>query len=83
MRYQQLLRDWQRLDKMAPKDEELVSLRQSILSTSEVQLANGSITASSYLTRLNDVTEARLNKEINQIKMSKNAWLMQLNMGWL
>ncbi len=83
MRYQQLLRDWQRLDKMAPKDEELVSLRQNILSTSEVQLANGSITASSYLTRLNDVTEARLNKEINQIKMSKNAWLMQLNMGWL
>lgn len=83
MRYQQLLRDWQRLEKSGPKDAELVELRKRILATSEVQLANGTITASTYLTRLNDVTEASLTKEINEIKMNKNAWLMQLTMGWL
>lgn len=83
MRYQQLLRDWQRLEKSGPKDAELVELRKRILATSEVQLANGTITASTYLSRLNDVTEASLTKEINEIRMNKNAWLMQLTMGWL
>lgn len=83
MRYQQLLRDWQRLEKSGPKDAELVDLRKRILATSEVQLANGTITASTYLSRLNDVTEASLTKEINEIRMNKNAWLMQLTMGWL
>jgi outer membrane protein TolC len=83
MRYQQLLRDWQRLEKSGPNDAALVDLRKRILAASEVQLANGTITASAYLTRLNDVTEASLTKEINEIKMNKNAWLMQWTMGWL
>ena len=52
-------RDWQRLEKSGPKDAELVELRKRILATSEVQLANGTITASTYLTRLNDVTRSQ------------------------
>lgn len=61
----------------------MVALREKILSTAEVQLANGSITASEYLVKLNDVAEARINLELNEIKKNKNIWLMQINLGWL
>lgn len=79
----QLYNDWDRLLKSSDRDEEMVALREKILSTAEVQLANGSITASEYLVKLNDVAEARINLELNEIKKNKNIWLMQINMGWL
>jgi len=79
----QLYNDWDRLIKSTTRDEEMVALREKILSTAEVQLANGNITAAEYLVKLNDVAEARINKELNNIKKNKNSWLMQINMGWL
>ena len=79
----QLYNDWDRLIKSTARDEEMVALREKILSTAEVQLANGNITAAEYLVKLNDVAEARINKELNNIKKNKNSWLMQINMGWL
>ena len=79
----QLYNDWDRLIKSTARDEEMVALREKILSTAEVQLANGNITAAEYLVKLNDVAEARINKELNEIKKNKNSWLMQINMGWL
>ncbi|MBK7789184.1 MAG: TolC family protein [Saprospiraceae bacterium] len=79
----QLFNDWDRLNKSSGRDEEMVALREKILSTAEVQLANGNITASEYLVKLNDVAEARINQELNEIKKHKNIWLMQINMGWL
>lgn len=83
IRNRQLYHDWNRLNNAVSRDEEMVVLRQKILTTAEVQLANGSITAAEYLVKLNDVAEARINLELNGIRKNKNIWLMQINMGWL
>lgn len=51
------------------KDEELINLRESIVSTTSIQLDNGIITATEYTTELNLLSQARLNKLIHKLQL--------------
>lgn len=51
------------------KDSEIVTLRQKIKNTASVQLENGVITASDYITELNAENQAAQNLAIHQIQL--------------
>jgi len=51
------------------KDDEIIRLRQNITKTASIQLENGVITATEYVTELNAEMQAKLNLELHKIQM--------------
>lgn len=59
------------LNKVIEKDDEIVSLRESITRARQSQLQNGVITAADYIKDLNTESMAKLAKELHLLELSK------------
>ena len=55
----------------AEQDDELISIRRKIAGVAASQLENGTITASQYLTELNNEKQAVISAAIRQIGISR------------
>lgn len=53
------------------QDEEIIALRKRITKTASVQLDNGVITSSDFITRLNEETRARFSFELHKIQLAQ------------
>jgi outer membrane protein TolC len=58
-------------EKLLKQDEEIISLREKIVNSSQSQLQNGTITATDYLTELNNKNQAMLLYKTHQIQLSQ------------
>jgi outer membrane protein TolC len=52
-------------------DNEIITLRESIVKTSSSQLENGIITATEYLTEMNNLSQAKVNLQTHMIELVK------------
>ena len=52
-------------------DEQLVALQKDITETASAQLEEGTISATDYITELNNLTQSKLKLASDQIKLSK------------
>jgi outer membrane protein TolC len=59
------------LREAAASDDELITIRKKVAAAAASQLDNGTITASQYLTELNNERQAVLNAEIRKISISR------------
>jgi outer membrane protein TolC len=69
LRAQQQTRDIERLQKVLERDQTIIRLRDNLVGTANVQLDNGIITASDYLTETTNATNARLTASIHEIQL--------------
>jgi outer membrane protein TolC len=53
------------------KDEDIIRLRTRIATSASSQLTNGVINSSDYVNRLNEATQAKLNRELHKIQLVK------------
>lgn len=74
-------REVQRLQSLLAADQELITIRTKIKQTSEAQLQNGVITATDYLTELNNEDIARQNEALHQIQLLQTLESIQLTTG--
>jgi outer membrane protein TolC len=65
----QQTRETDRLRQVLAQDQQLIALREQIAKTYEVQLDNGVITPSEYLTEVTQVTTARLSAALHEIQL--------------
>jgi outer membrane protein TolC len=57
------------LENLIQKDEQIIELHEAIIKQASSQLENGVITATDYLTKVNDQTQTQLNLEIHKIQL--------------
>jgi outer membrane protein TolC len=69
--------DIEKYSQLIEKDLEITALRKNITKTSSAQLENGVITATEYITELNNELQAALNLELHKIQkqMAKISFL--------
>ncbi len=65
----QLNNDIARLQELLQKDQQQITLRESIRQTAENQLDNGIITSADYLVELNAENQAKLNLAIHELQL--------------
>ena len=65
---QKNIADIDKYEKLMKNDEEIISLRIKISDNAGAQLENGVITATEYITELNNLAMAKLNKELHKIQ---------------
>jgi outer membrane protein TolC len=58
------------LNSLVESDSSLITVRKRITASSESQYNNGTITATEYLSELNDEQQSEINYEIHKIKLS-------------
>ena len=63
------------------KDEEVISLRENIVKTSESQLENKVITSTEYVTELNALTQSKINLESHKLQLIYSKINYLNNMG--
>lgn len=66
---QQINNDIVKLQELLQKDQQQITLRESIRQTSEAQLDNGIITSADYLVELNNENQARLNQAVHELQL--------------
>lgn len=66
---QQQIREIERINNLLVKDQRIVSLRDNMVETAGVQLENGVITSSEYLTETTNATTARMNARLHEIQL--------------
>ncbi len=59
------------LENKIQRDEEIIALREKVVSVVASQLENGTATATEYITELNKATQARLSMMMNSIKLAQ------------
>jgi outer membrane protein TolC len=65
-----LLIDQAKNRKLLDSDDRVVAIRLNVKDVAAVQLKNGSITLTDYMIKLNDVSQAMINKSIHRIELS-------------
>lgn len=55
---------------MLQKDTEIIALREKVLQASTAQFQNGALTASEYITELNNLYEARIDRQLHEVQLS-------------
>ncbi len=70
-----------KLNQLIQTDDQLVGLRNSIKTTSQVQLENGVITANDYIKEVNAEDQARQNKAMHQIQLLIAQYNLQFTTG--
>lgn len=60
-----------RYEKALERDSQIVDLRRQIIQSSKSKLENGVITSSDYISDLNQLTRARINRERHRIELIK------------
>ena len=70
----------EKLEELLRKDDEIIALRAKITQTASLQLDNGVITSSDYLSRMDEETQARLTLELHKIQLvrAKTSYLFTL-----
>lgn len=58
-------------------DDRIVKIRLNVKDVAAVQLRNGSITLTDYMIKLNDVSQAMINKSIHRIELSMDRAMMK------
>lgn len=58
-------------------DDRIVKIRLNVKDVAAVQLKNGSITLTDYMIKLNDVSQAMINKSIHRIELSMDGAMMK------
>jgi outer membrane protein TolC len=54
------------------QDKKIIALREKVVDEKASQMKNGSVTATEYITELNNVTQARLSQMIHQTKLAQS-----------
>ena len=54
------------------KDAAIVSLREAVLTAKTSEFQNGTITSSEYIAELNKLYEAKINQQLNKIRLAMN-----------
>lgn len=65
----QLNNDIEKLQALLQKDQQQITLRESIRQTAEAQLDNGIITSADYLVELNAENQAKLNLTVHELQL--------------
>lgn len=65
---QKNISDIDKYEQLMKNDDEIIALRTKIKNNAGAQLENGVITATEYITELNNQTIAKLNKELHKIQ---------------
>ncbi len=71
------LADIEKMQRLIENDKKITELQEKIKTGVEAQLKNGIITATEYLTEVNKVTQAKLNRKIHELQ------LLQLKLDYL
>jgi hypothetical protein len=72
-----------KLTDMLVKDEDIIRLRTKVTATASSQLTNGIISSSDYISRLNEETQAKLNRELHKIQLIKAKYNYLYTLGRL
>ena len=59
----------EKLTRLIAQDEDMIKIREEITAIKSVELENGTITSTEYLNELNKENEAKLNREVHQLKL--------------
>lgn len=81
VRLQQQQREVERLRNLLEKDRRILTLRENIAATAAVQLENGVLTPSEYLTETTNVITARLNAQLHEVQRLQALLLAQFYGG--
>ncbi len=76
-------RDIERLEQLVQKDKRIIALRESIVATAAVQLDNGVLTPSEYLSETTNVTTAKLAMQLHEIQLVQANLIRQFVQGKL
>ena len=66
---------WEDLNKyreIMDRDAAIVSLREAVLTAKTSEFQNGTITSSEYIAELNKLYEAKINQQLNEIRLAMN-----------
>ncbi|MFM2267515.1 MAG: hypothetical protein RL757_956 [Bacteroidota bacterium] len=61
--------DIERLEKALKTDQQIIALREKVVNTYAIQLENGVITPSEYLTESTNVVNAKVNQAIHEVQL--------------
>jgi outer membrane protein TolC len=70
LQLQEIQTDINKLEEALNTDQEIVSLRESVAKSSDVQLKNGVITSSDYLVEFSHLYESQINQKTHQIQLA-------------
>lgn len=70
MQLKEAEKDISKYEKMLQKDEEIITLREQVLEATTSQLQNGAITSSEYITELNNLYGAKIDKQLHEIQLA-------------
>lgn len=73
--------DIEKSTNMLQKDTEIIQLRSEIKAIAAIQLQNGSLGSSDYITFLNDENEAKINEALHRIQLIKAGYLLEHHNG--
>jgi outer membrane protein TolC len=76
-------RDIERLAQLVQKDKRIIALRESIAATASIQLDNGVLTPSEYLSETTNVTTAKLTMQLHDIQLVQAYLIRQFVQGKL
>ena len=62
--------DIKKYEELMLKDADIIDLREKILQATTAQFQNGAITASEYITELNNLYEARIERKLHEVQLS-------------
>jgi len=63
--------DIAKYENLISSDNDIITLREKVVKTSESQLENGAITATEYLTELNNLLQSRVDMQAHKIQLIK------------
>lgn len=69
------------LEEVLKKDHKIVELREEVVQESSSRLANGTITATEYLTELTKANQARLTEFLHRVQLQKEKMEYKTKMG--
>ena len=69
LQLQESLNEMNKYQDLLTKDVAIIQLRKKVLDSSTVQLKNGAITSSEYISELNQFFEAQINQQVHEIQL--------------
>jgi hypothetical protein len=70
-----------RIAQLIEKDLEIIELHEEILATAKIQLANGTITSTTYVSSLNAMDQARSTKALHEVQLLMAQQKIRLTTG--
>ncbi len=73
----------EKLNQLIQKDNDIIQLKEEIVKRASVELENGTITSTDYLSEFNAEKKAKLNKTVHEIELSKAETKLRTILGQL